>query len=123
MIRDGVKTGRGRALVESDLVGHANDGGGINATTEFGQNGTIGTEAPPDRFSKDEPKAFLVLAVVSKRDAFCLRKFPIPSSRELFILDESVARGRNRMNSDVRSTTRGGIGSEPSGDELFVQTE
>ena len=53
---DGVEAGAFGGAAGDDNVGHADDGRGVHAAAEFGEDGTVGTEAALDGCGEAERK-------------------------------------------------------------------
>ena len=60
-----------------DGVGHADDGGGVHAAAEFGEDGTVGAESAADGFGEDGAEVLFVFGVGAVTDSLGGIEIPI----------------------------------------------
>src|SRR5208282_339291 len=77
VVGDGVKAGGFGGTPGDDGVGHADDGGGIHAAAEFGEDGAVGAEPAPHGFGESDAEMFFVLAIRAITDSLARIKIPI----------------------------------------------
>ena len=68
VVGDGVEARGFSGPAGDDGVGHADDGGGVHAAAELGEDGTVGTEPATDGFAEDGAEVFFVFGVAAVTD-------------------------------------------------------
>src|SRR6266496_1158551 len=74
---DGIETWTFRFSTSDDHVGHTDDGGGVHAAAEFGEDGAVGAQAALDGLRKYGAEVFFVFRVRAVTDALARIEIPI----------------------------------------------
>ena len=124
---DGVKTRAFGLAASDDKIGHANDGGGVHATAEIGNDGTVGAEITPDGCREGYAEVLLVFSVSAIANSFFCVEVPVPGDdaiHAVFAGPQYHRRTRrDRMNAIVRRQMCSRIHSHPASDVLFTDLE
>ena len=113
----------GSAAVDHD-ISHADDGRGVHATGELGEDRTVRAQATLDGCGQDGAEVFFVFGVGAVADALARIKVPIFANDVLSGAEDHGRGWRNSVDSNVGGQVRGGeIRREPAGDVLFADLE
>ena len=123
--RDGVEAWAFGSAAGDDRIRHADDGGGVHAAAELGEDGSIGAESALDGCGEGGAEVFFVFGVRAVADSLARIKVPIFADD---VLSGSEKHGRGRRDSvdaNVRREVRGREYRyrEPAGDVLFADFE
>ena len=77
VVGDGVEARGFGGAAGDDGVGHADDGGGVHAAAEFGEDGAVGAEPAPHGFGENGAEMLFVFGVGAVTDSFARIEIPI----------------------------------------------
>ena len=123
--RDGVKPRAFGVAARDDDISHADDGGGVHAAAELGEDRAVGAEAALDGSGQGGAEVFFVFSVGTVADSPARIEIPILADDVLSGSEEHGRRRRDSVDADVRCEVRGGENRycEPAGDVLFADFE
>ena len=90
---DGVEAWAFGFAAGDDGIRHADDGGGVHAAAEFGEDGAVGAESALDGCGQDGAEVFFVFGVGAVADALARIEIPI-------LADDVLCRARRSTNED-----------------------
>ncbi len=86
VVGDGVEPRGFGGAAGDDGIRHADDGGGVHAAAELGEDGAVGAESAADGFSEDGAEVLFVFGVRAVTDSLAGIEIPILADRVLFRL-------------------------------------
>ena len=91
-------------------IGHADDGRGVHAAAELGENRAIGAEAALDGCGQDRAEVFFVFGIRAVADSLARIEIPILADGVLSGSEEHGRGRRDGMDADVGCQMRRGKG-------------
>ena len=123
VVGEGIEPGGFSGAAGDDSVSHADDGGGVPAATELGEDGPIGTKFALDGFRENGAEVLLVFGVGAVTDFLFRIEIPILADGVLSWSEEHGRGRRDGMDADAGCQMHGRKHREPAGDVLFVECE
>ena len=122
---DGVEARAFGGTAGDDDIGHADDGRGVHAAAEFGENRPIGAESALDGCGQGRAEVFFVFGVRAVANALARIKIPIFADGVLSWSEEHGRGRRDGMDANVgcQMRRREYWYCEPAGDVLFTDFE
>ena len=105
--RDGIEARAFGGAAGDDGIGHADDGRGVHAAAEFGEDRAVGAEAALDGCGEDGAEVLFVFGVGAVADAFAWIKIPIFADDVLSGSEEHERGWRDGMDADIGRQMRG----------------
>src|SRR5260370_15704954 len=102
VVGDGVEARSFGDTAGDDAIRHTNDGGGVPATTELGEDRAIGTESSLDGFREDGAEVLFIFGVGAVTDFLPGIKIPILADDVLSGSKEHERRWRDSMDANIR---------------------
>ena len=101
IVGDGIEARRVGGATGDDGIGHANDGRGVPATAELGENGSIGTKFALDGCGENGAEMFFVFGISAVTDFLLWIEIPILAHSVFSGSEEHGRRRRDGMDADA----------------------
>jgi hypothetical protein len=120
IVGNGVEAWRFRFPIRHKRICHADNRGGVQAATEFGEHWGGDAEPPPDRAGEQMAEMLFIVAIGAIVDAMRRIELPVGLRQTPVQFDSYERAWRDRADADIRREMGRWVGREISRNEFFA---